>query len=162
MGNELKEIYFVKKSDDGYFEDITDLFDGVRVLKMDGFLAKGKPVNVFTQQWVDEQEEDFMITTIDENEEPKVVRENVDIELTFIVRQKYAKGKINVQCVHDCFVEYMTSSDLWLGTNYMGGRHVHCVCLKEYTPTIVKLCRGDNSYIMGTLTFHALDAPCCE
>lgn len=161
MGNDLKEIYFVKKSDVDYFIDITDLFDGVRVLKMDGFLSKGKPVNVFTQQWIDEQEEDFMITTIDENEEPKVVRENVDIEMTFIVKQKYAKSNINVQCVHECFVEYMTCSDIWLGTNYMGGRCVHCVCLKEYTPTIVKLCRGENSYIMGTLTFHALDEPCC-
>lgn len=159
MGSDLKEIYYVRKTGDEVFHDITELFHGVRVLKMDGFLTRGKPINIFTQQWVGEQEEDFLITKDDGNDTPVVVRENVDIELTFIVKRKYAPHNIDVQAVHDEFIDYMTGSDIWLGTEYMGGKCVHCVCLKEYAPTVAKLCRGDDSWIMGTLTLHALDSP---
>ena len=151
--------YFVKNTSDGVFTDITTLFDGVAVLKVDGMLAKGKPVNIFTQQWIGSQEEDFLITTLDEHDNPVVIRENVDIEVTFIVRQKYATGTINVQSVHDNFVDYMTGTDIWLKSSYLGNKYVHCVCLKEYKPTTIMLERGANSYIMGTLTLHALDAP---
>jgi hypothetical protein len=135
------------------------MFDGVAVLKLDGMLAKGEPVNVYTAQWIDSQQEDFMITTLDGSDNPVVVRKNVDLELTFIVRQKYAIGTIDVQTVHDNFVDYITGSDVWLKSSYVGNKYVHCVCLKEYKPTTVKLGRGDNSYIMGTITLHCLDAP---
>ncbi len=151
--------YFTKNSESASWEDITSKFDGVRILKMDGFLAKGKPINIFTQQWLSNQEEDFLITTLDDNDNPVVIRENVDLELTFIVRQKYATGTIDVQTVHDNFVDYITGSDVWLKSSYVGNKYVHCVCLKEYNPTMVKLGRGDNSYIMGTITLHCLDAP---
>ena len=135
------------------------MFDGVAELKLDGMLAKGEPVNVYTAQWIDSQQEDFMITTLDDNDNPVVIRKNVDLELTFIVRQKYATGTIDVQTVHDNFVDYFTGSDVWLKSSYVGNKYVHCVCLKEYKPTTVKLGRGDNSYIMGTITLHCLDAP---
>ena len=157
--NNSRNKYFVKNTSDGVFQDITTLFDGVAVLKVDGMLAKGKPVNIYTAQWIDSQEEDFLITTLDEHDNPVVVRENVDIEITFIVRQKYAVGAINVQSVHDNFVDYMTGSDVWIKSSYLGNKYAHCVCLKEYKPTTVKLDRGDNSYIMGTIVLHALDAP---
>lgn len=157
--NNSANRYFVKNTSNGTFADITTLFDGVAVLKVDGMLAKGKPVNIFTQQWLSNQKEDFLITTLDGNNNPVVIRENVDVELTFIVRQKYATGTINVQSVHDSFVDYMTGSDIWLKSSYLGNKYVHCVCLKEYKPTIIKLDRGVNSYIMGTITLHALDAP---
>lgn len=140
-------------------EDITSKFDGVRILKMDGFLEKGEPINIFTQQWLSNQKEDFLITTLDGSDNPVVVRKNVDLELTFIVRQKYATGTIDVQTVHDNFVDYITGSDVWLKSSYVGNKYVHCVCLKDYKPTTVKLGRGDNSYIMGTITLHCLDAP---
>jgi hypothetical protein len=135
------------------------MFDGVAVLKLDGMLAKGEPVNVYTAQWIDSQQEDFMITTLDDNDNHVVIRKNVDLELTFIVRQKYATATIDVQTVHDNFVDYITGSDVWLKSSYVGNKYVHCVCLKEYKPTTVKLGRGDNSYIMGTITLHCLDAP---
>ena len=151
--------YFIKKSESGYFQDITTLFDGVAVLKLDGMLAKGKPVNIYNAQWTDSQQEDFMITTLDEHGNPVVLRENVDIELTFIVRQKYAVNTINVQTVHDNFTDYMTGSDVWLKSAYLGNKYVHCICMKEYKPTTVNLGRGENSYIMGTITLHCLDAP---
>ena len=157
--NYSKNRFFVKNTQSGTFRDITTMFDGVAVLKLDGMLAKGEPVNVYTAQWIDSQQEDFMITTLDGNDNPVVVRKNVDLELTFIVRQKYATGTIDVQTVHDNFVDYITGSDVWLKSSYVGNKYVHCVCLKEYKPTTVKLGRGDNSYIMGTITLHCLDAP---
>lgn len=157
--NHSSNRFFVKNTESGTFQDITTMFDGVAVLKLDGMLAKGEPVNVYTAQWIDSQQEDFMITTLDDNDNPVVIRKNVDLELTFIVRQKYATGTIDVQTVHDNFVDYITGSDVWLKSSYVGNKYVHCVCLKEYKPTTVKLGRGDNSYIMGTITLHCLDAP---
>lgn len=154
--------YFTKNSESASWEDITSKFDGVRILKMDGFLAKGKPINIFTQQWQSNQKEDFLITTLDDNNRPVVIRENVNIEITFIVRQKYASNTIDVQTVHDNFVAYMTNSDVWLKSSYLGNKYVHCICLKEYKPTTVDLERGDNSYMMGTITLHTLDAPTVE
>ena len=164
--------YFVKKTESGTFQDITTLYNGVRILKIDGFLAKGKPVNIYTAQWVNEQEEDFLIAnteTINNVEVPVVIRENVDIEMTFIVKRKYASYNIDVQTVHDNFVDYMTGSDIYLKSAYFGNKYVHCVCLDEYKPTTVKLNRSnydansqttiDNSYIIGTLKFHCLDTP---
>lgn len=154
--------YFTKNSESASWEDITSKFDGVRILKMDGFLAKGKPINIFTQQWQSNQKEDFLITTLDDNNRPVVIRENVNIEITFIVRQKYASNTIDVQTVHDNFVAYMTNSDVWLKSSYLGNKYVHCVCLNEYKPTTINLERGDNSYMMGTITLHTLDAPTVE
>lgn len=157
--NHSSNRFFAKNTESGTFQDITAMFDGVAVLKLDGMLAKGKPINIFTQQWLSNQKEDFLITTLDDNDNPIVIRENVDLELTFIVRQKYATGTIDVQTVHDNFVDYITGSDVWLKSSYVGNKYVHCVCLKEYKPTTVKLGRGNNSYIMGTITLHCLDAP---
>jgi hypothetical protein len=151
--------YFTKNSESASWEDITSKFDGVRILKMDGFLAKGKPINIFTQQWLSNQKEDFLITTLDDNDNPVVIRENVDVELTFMVRQKFASGTIDVQSAHDAFVDYMTGTDVWLKSSYLGNKYVHCVCLKEYKPTTVKLGRGTDSFIIGTLTFHTLESP---
>lgn len=159
MAQDLKNKYFVKKTANGTFSDVTTLFDGLRILKVDGFLAKGKPVNIYTAQWIDEQDEDFMITTIDDNDNPVVIRENVDLEVTFIIRQKYATGTIDVMTQHDLFVEYMTGSDVWIKSSYVNNKYVHCVCLKEYKPTTQKLQRNEASWIMGTITLHTLDAP---
>lgn len=162
MANNSSGRYFVKNTENGTFQDITTLFNGVAILKLTGMDGKGKPVNIYQAQWVNSQREDFMITTLDENNNPVVIRENVDIEITFIVRQKYATTTIDVQTVHDNFTNYMTNSDVWVKSGYLGNKYVHCVCLKEYKPTTTKLDRGENSYMMGTITLHTLDAPTKE
>lgn len=166
----MKPVYYAKNISGGTFQDISTLFNGVQTLKMDGFLAKGKPVNIYTAQWVNSQQEDFLITTVREVnnvEVPVVIRENVDIEITFIVRKKYATfltpeaaAAWDCQSVHDAFVAYMTDGDIWIKSGYMGNKQAHCVCLKEYKPTTVKLHRNDDkSYILGTITLHTLDTP---
>jgi len=306
MAQDLTGKYFVKNTAGGTFADVTALFDGLRILKVDGFLAKGKPVNIYTAQWFGSQEEDFMITSFSEqnalpavtakiqcsntsnppvpislestdiegvgatgtiqtdvtgisllvdgirsdvnvsvvynnghlevspesrirvpvrsvgdtittvtysadcqytvggveaersqmntyhvthvdahvgyvdiiatgseptdfygihismqtvNYTPKVIRENVDVEVTFIVRQKYASRFIDVQSVHDAFIEYITGSDVWIKSAYVNNKYVHCVCLDEYKPTTAKLQRGEDSWIIGTVKLHTLDAP---
>ena len=154
--------YQVKNTSSGEFANIETMFDGLRILKMDGFLAKGKPVNIYTAQWVNQQDEDFLITTIDNNDNPVVIRENTDIEITFIIRRKYATNpsvSFDVQSVHDAFISYMTDSDVWIKSSYVNNKYVHCVCLKEYKPTTQKMQRGDKSWIMGTITMHCLNAP---
>lgn len=154
--------YQVKNTSNGEFTNIETMFDGLRILKMDGFLARGKPVNIYTAQWVDQQDEDFLITTIDNNDNPVVIRENTDIEITFIIRKKYATSpseSFDVMSVHDAFISYMTDSDVWIKSSYVNNKYVHCVCLKEYKPTTQKMQRGDKSWIMGTITMHCLNAP---
>lgn len=159
MTGDLTGKYFVRKAADAPWTDVTQLFQGLRVLKVDGMMAKGEPVNIYTKQWIDAQAEDFMVTkTGDDDVTPVVIRKNVDVEMTFIVRQKYATGTIDVMAVHDAFISYMTDSDVWVSSAYVGGKSVHCVCLSEYKPTTVKLERGDNSWVMGTLKLHCLDA----
>lgn len=155
--------YKIKNTESGTFVDIETMFNGLRILKMDGFLAKGKPVNIYTAQWIDSQEEDFLITTINETtNNPVVIRENTDIEITFIIRKKYATNpsvSFDVQSVHDAFISYMTDTDVWIKSSYVNNKYVHCVCLKEYKPTTQKMKRGDKSWIMGTITMHCLNAP---
>lgn len=155
----MKPIYKAKNTESGTFQNLETLFNGVKILKVDGFLGRGEPVNIYTAQWVNSQREDMLITNTDEHDNPVVIRKNADIDLTFAVRQKYASNTIDVMAVHDAFVDYMTNSDVWLQSGYFGNKYVHCVCLKDYKPTVAKLNRGDNSYIMGTISLHTLDAP---
>ena len=46
MNNDLRGVYYIKNTENGTFQDITTLFDGVRVLQVSGVAAKGKAVNV--------------------------------------------------------------------------------------------------------------------
>lgn len=163
----MKPVYQVKNTESGTYQNIETMFPGVAILKVDGMLERGEPVNIYTAQWVNSQEEDFLITTRDIYDNPIVIRKNVDIEVTFIVKQKYASSTIDVMTTHDNFVDYMTGSDVWIKSSYMNNKYVHCVCLKEYKPTNVKLHRTfndngrsiDNSYVIGTITLHTLDSP---
>lgn len=155
MANDSRGRYYVKNTAGGTFEDITTKFDGVAVLNLTGLDSKGKAVNIYTAQWVNSQTEDFLITG------NGVIRENVDLEITFIVRKKYATNgaNFNVLAKHDAFVDYMTSGDVWLKSSYLGGKYAHCVCLGGYKPTTINLERGDDSYMIGTITLHTLSSP---
>lgn len=158
MGNELRGLYFIKIGD-GRWQDVTGI-SGVKVLKIDGFFDQGQPVNIYTAQWIDSQDEDFLITKTDDHDRPIVIRQNVDISITFIVGRRYASmdDNIDVATQHDAFVGALTNNDVWLRSAYTN-KEVHCICLEKYTPTTVKLQRGRNSYIMGTITLHALSQP---
>ena len=157
--NTLRNKYFIKTSVDGQYADIASLVNGARILEIKGILDQGKAVNIYTAQWIDSQTEDFLITTVDENEHPVVIRENADISITFIVGERYKVGSstIDVAEQHDLLISKLTSSDVWIKTLY-ANKVAHCVALDSYSPTTIKLQRGRNSYIMGTVKLHILEA----
>jgi len=140
--------YYVRRGNQE-FATIASLFGGVRILKIEGMTGVGSAKNIYTASWVDSQSEDYMVVG------DSVVRENVDINITFIVSNKY--GAVDVRQQHDAFVAYMTDGELYLKSDYIG-RTLLCVCLKDYKPTTEHLKRtGNNDYIIGTITLHALD-----
>ena len=158
MARAITGKYYAKNTASGSFSDVTTLYAGVNVLSIDGFDSRGKSLNIYNVQWIDSQEEDFLVTTVDANNNPVIVRENVDITVTFAVSRRYANSTIDEQTVYDNFVNYLTGSDVWLASKYVG-KQVHCVALEGVTPQKVKLKRGNNSYILGEVKLHTLSKP---
>lgn len=158
MARNITNKYFIKNSASGSFSDITTLYNGVCVLSISGFDSVGKSLNTYCAQWIDSQDEDFLITTVDGNNNPVIVRENVDVTVTFAVSRRYANNVIDEQTVYDNFVNYLTGSDVWIASKYVG-KQVHCVALEGVTPQTVKLKRGNNSYILGEVKLHTLSKP---
>lgn len=153
MAKKITNKYFVKNTANGSFVDVTTLFDGVDILAVDGFDAKGKALNVYVEQWIDGGT-DFMITS----NNGQIVRENVDIKVVFVVGQRYANATIDTQSVYDSFVDYMTNTDVWIKSAYVG-KQVHCVSIDKFEPKTVKLHRGGNSYILGEIQLNTLEPP---
>lgn len=147
----LNGKYFLKNTENGNYSDVTTLFDGVNILAVEGFDARGKALNVYVEQWIDGGT-DFMITSDD----GQIVRENTDITITFIVGQRYANATIDTQTVYDSFVDYMTNTDVWIKSSYVG-KQVHCVCIDNVEPTTIKLHRGNNTYILGKIQLKTLE-----
>lgn len=145
----IADKYYVRRGDQ-QFATISSLFGGVRILKIDGMTNVGSTKNIYTASWVNSQTEDYMVAG------DSIVRENVDIDITFIVSNKY--GAMNVRQQHDAFVAYMTDGELYIKSDYIG-RVLRCVCLKDYKPTTVHIGRsGDASdYMIGTIQLHTLD-----
>ncbi len=141
--------YYVRRGDQE-FATIASLFGGVRILKIEGMTGVGSAKNIYTASWVDSQSEDYMVVG------DSVVRENVDINITFIVSNKY--GAVDVRQQHDAFVAYMTDGELYIKSDYTG-RTLRCVSLKDYKPTTVHIKRegSGNDYIIGTISMHTLD-----
>ena len=153
MAKKITNKYFVKNTANGSFVDVTTLFDGVNILAVEGFDAKGKALNVYVEQWIDGGT-DFMITS----NNGQIVRENVSIKVVFVVGQRYANSTINTQTVYDSFVDYMTNTDVWIKSMYFG-KQVHCVAIDKVEPKTVKLKRGANEYILGEIPLQTLGAP---
>lgn len=153
MAKKITNKYFVKNTANGSFVDVTTLFDGVDILAVEGFDAKGKALNVYIAQWLDGGT-DFMITS----NNGQIVRENVDIKVVFIVGQRYANSTIDTQSVYDAFVDYMTNTDVWIKSVYVG-KQVHCVSIDKFEPKTVRLNRGGNSYILGEIQLNTLEPP---
>jgi hypothetical protein len=236
--------YFIKNALEANYEDVTSAFSGVCVLKAENICGKGKAVNLYNEQWVNSQKEDFLIA----GEDGRIVRANPDVTITFIVGRRYAatngwyileKGaarcntevqtgvfisgavcylevgekivtnkevsfykynglsrvllgtgasytndgnaRVTVyvaygssatvewgrytdneslfdeQNVYDAFVDYMTSKDVWFASAYVN-RQIHAVASADAKPKEVKIKRGVNSYIIGEITLHALEA----
>ena len=151
MAKKNTNKYFVKNSASGSFTDVTTLFDGVNVLAIEGLDSRGRSLNVYYEQWITGGT-DFMITS----NNGQIVRENVDIKVVFIVGQRYANTTIDTQEVYDSFVDYMTNTDVWINSSYVG-KQVHCVCIDKIEPKTIKLHRGGNTYILGEIQLKCLE-----
>ena len=150
MAKQIKNKYFVKNTSSGQYNDVTTLFNGLNILAVEGFDARGKALNVYCEQW-QSGDVDFMITS----DNGTIVREMVDIKVVFIVGERYATSTIDTQTVYDNFVDYMTNTDVWIKSAYVG-KQVHCVALEKVEPKTIKLHRNGNSYILGEITLHTL------
>ena len=157
MNNSLDNKYFVKHGSESY-ADICTKYDGVRILQVEGLFSQGEAVNVYNEQWTDTQEEDFMITTMDNDNNPVVIHKNQDIKIVFVVSNRYANGLIDVGLQHDAFVNYMSQGEIWIKSIY-SNKEAKCALLSSYTPNAVKLHRNYGTYILGELTMHVLDIP---
>lgn len=158
VNQNLSGKYFVKKSQSDSWQDITTMFNGIKVLSIDGFNSVGKSVNIYTEQWVNSQTEDFLITTQDQQGNDVVIRENVDLQMTFIISRRYSTSVVHEQTVFNNVKYYFCDGDFYIKSLYPN-MEAHVVCLKEFSPTAIKLHRGERSYIMGTITLHCLSAP---
>lgn len=157
--NDLTGKYFAKKAINDEYQDFTTLFDGLRILKIDGFMSEGQPKNVYTASWEYDDDEDFAIVMQDDEDAIIIIRECVDLDITFIIKGSYASETIDVNTQHLRFKNYMLSKDVWIKSMYQDELEAHCVCLKEYKPTTEKYHRGIDSYVMGTITMHMLEKP---
>lgn len=156
MASDLKNKYFVRKSESDSWIDVA--LDGVNILKISGMNEQGEAVNVYNEQWITSQEEDFLVTQTDELGHDVVIRKNVDISVTFILGRRYG-SLIDTKELHDGFINFMCNQgDIYIKSAYTG-KIVHVICLKGYKPTVEKLHRGNNSFIMGTIEYHLLDSP---
>jgi len=160
MAKDLSNKYFVKRQESDSWQDVTTLFDGIKILSIKGFNEEGESVNVYSEQWVNSQTEDFLVATKGENDNDVVIRKNVDLELTFIAGSRYsASGNVDTQTVYDLFNDYVCKhGDFYVKSAY-SGKYAHVVCLKGVKPTTEKLHRGNNSYILATATLHTLEPP---
>ena len=154
MAQDLGNRYFIKRRFSDTWVDITTLFDGIKVLSITGMNEIGEAQNVFTQQWIDSQEEDYLLAG------ETVVRANVDLTMTFIAGTRYSSnGSVDTQTVYNSFVSYVCNDgDFYIKSTYTG-KSAHVVCLKGIKPTTERLHRGSSSYIIATATLHCINQP---
>ena len=154
MAQDLGNRYFIKRRFSDTWVDITTLFDGIKVLSITGMNEIGEAQNVFTQQWIDSQEEDYLLAG------ETVVRANVDLTMTFIAGTRYSSnGSVDTQTVYNSFVSYVCNDgDFYIKSTYTG-KSAHVVCLKGIKPTTERFHRGSSSYIIATATLHCINQP---
>lgn len=157
--NQSKGKYFVKRNESDTFEDITDMFDGVAVLSLDGFNERGDAVNVYHAQWIDSQTEDFLVTTRDAYNHDIIIRNNVDLSLTVAISERYrtTNDAFDEQTTYDNLLDYICNRGaFYIKSTYMN-KIAKVVCLNGFKPTTQKLNRGAKGYILVTITLHTLD-----
>lgn len=154
MAKKIQDRYFIKIGERDEWNDITTLFDGIVVLSISGFNERGESKNVYTAEWVNSSEEDYYLAG------SKVLRNNIDLSMTFIAGARYsANPNKDAQIIYDTFVNYITENGAFYIRSVYANKEANVVCLKGVKPTVVKLHRGINSYILATATLHTLRPP---
>lgn len=156
MGNSLERKYFYKKNANDNWIDFTVGFLGVRVLSIGGFNELSDSVNVYNEQWISSNTEDFYIVG------DKIIRKNVDLSMTLIISRRYVDEALqdfySEMIMYDKLVEGLLSNDFYIHSEYTK-LQAHVVCNKGFKPTTMDLQRGSKSYILVTIPLHCLDKP---
>ena len=141
----IKNKYLIKQGTESY-QDFTTKWVGLTLLKIDNFNKDGKAKNIYTQSWINSNNEDVYVPNTVYFEQP-------DVDFTFIIRDS-DNHSIDVQTVHNSFITYMRTHKVTIKSLY-AMKEADFVCLSDYKPTItnVKRALGQN-YIMGTITMH--------
>lgn len=155
----LTRKYFVKRALNATWEDVTSKFNGLKILSVDGFNEEGDAVNVYTEQFIDSQTEDFMVTKQDGSGNDVIIRKNVDLSMTFIVARRYATSAIDEQTIYDSFRDYVCKGGAFYIKSAYVNKRARVVCLSGFKPTAQKLNRGNASFILATIQLHTLDKP---
>ena len=152
--------YFIKRAESDVWEDVAIKFQGLSILSIEGMGEVGDACNVYSEQFIDSPNEDFQITSTQDNPSTReIIRKNVDLSMTFICGERY--GAQDTQMCYEDFVSYIArQGDFWIKSGYTG-LQAHVVCLKGFKPTTQKLQRGTKSYMMATAPLHCL-APATE
>lgn len=158
MNNELTGKYFVRKNASAAWEDVTTKWAGIKILSIDGFNEQGEAINVFKQQWMDGTE-DITVTEQDGQGNDIIRRANVDLKLTFIVSRRYAPTEINEKTVYDNIINYMCKTGAFYIKSVYTGMQANVISLKSVKPTVQKLNRGNNSFILTTIELHNKSEP---
>ena len=149
MTKPISNVYYVKQGTDAY-QDFTTKWVGLTILKLDGFNKKGKSKNIYTRSWINSSTDDVYIPDV-------VCFENPDVAISFRV-DDFESHSVNVQSVHDNFIDYMTTHTVTIKTLFLD-KEATFVCKAEYEPTTIALKRSDGgNYILGTLTMHRVTA----
>lgn len=154
MAQDLSNKYFVRRTTSDAWQDVTTLFDGVKILALSGFNEVGDAQNIYTAQWVNSQTEDYMLV------DSTVVRSNIDLTMTFIVGTRFsASQNVDTQTAFDNFKSYICDyGDFWVKSAYTN-KYAHVVCLKGVQVITERLRRGQNSFILANATLHTLATP---
>lgn len=175
MVNDLTGRYFVRRSsndEEGWIDvckhynestgEEEGMWAGFRILSVSGFGEMGEAVNVYNEQWVNAQEEDFAIAG------DSIIRKNTNLVVTFIISNRYvseSQDPIDEQDVFNEAAKWMgVDGDFWIRSEYTG-MVAHVVCLDSIKPTTQKLKRNTGiggrkkNYIIATATLHMLEAP---
>ena len=147
----LVNKYFFKRNAQDEWHDFATYFSGVRVLSIDGFLEEGDAVNVYNEQWIESNKEDFFVVG------DKIIRKNGDLSMTLIISRRYTNLLIDEMSIYKNVKDTLLGNDFYIKSSYTGLR-AHVVCNKSFKPTTTMLNRGDKSYILVTIPLHLLDA----
>lgn len=141
----ISNKYFVKQGTDAY-QDFTTKWVGLTILQIDSLTKRGAPKNIYTGSWINSSQEDVYVPDV-------VCFDQPDVDVTFMVTDS-DNHNVNVQNVHDSFIDYMTTHKTTIKSLYED-KEASFVCLKEYKPSTTKLKRpAGGNYILGTLPLH--------
>lgn len=134
---------------DRYWEDDTDLesyFKGLRYVKCDGLSKYGKPKNIYTENYADDEELRVYLPRPEE-----VLRENTDIEFTFAFADSSDKDR---RKVYDDFVDWITGYKIKYHDTCRN-KELQMILLEAIEPSEDYL-YGDKPFIVAEFKFKNL------